>query len=619
MTEKDMTNESHETQQVHDASGNELVVNKDKKNKLTNVHIRHFGYVRALGLTLVLLYHFYPKIIPGGFIGVDIFFVFSGYLITALALEEVRVNHRFVLKQFAERRFFRIFPTVFFAMLLVLPLTILGNDDLRYNLVNQVFAGLGFISNLYEANTGISYANHFAPHLFVHLWSLALEVQFYLVWGIIIFILSKYIKKGLSGFVFLISVCLFMISSLSMFIGSIFTTTYSGLYYSPIFHVFPFFLGAILASLAGISSTKLIRNLSQKWSLKRLKLSSIIASGLLIVLGLVLQFDSKLTYLFGFTITTVIVLSLILFLRLIHEKTASEEPRLIKYIADVSYGVYIFHWAFLIIFLNLKIPHGMAVLLTVFCSFAFATLLFYGVDPIIKGKRKIPKQLRYPSLGIMLVLAVFSVVALIKTSEQTTLAKTLWVGSNQQATQQLTLNKKAIETGTAGADTLVIGDSVTMGTTVAFGDAPKIQTAIPNAYVDAAGDRTISEAWTDSLKPDLKMLPDNATIVFALGTNSVDSEQDINHLNDMIKMYSPKHKIVLVTPANWGSGGPFNSDKVADYELTLTDKKNVKIADWRGLSKGHPGWFDVDGIHIADRPEGRSAWINLVKMALDAK
>ena len=151
--------------------------------KKSNVHVCHFGDIRSVGLALVLVYHFFAKALPGGFIGVDIFFVFSGYLITALALEEYRLTQTFNLKTFAERRFFRIFPTVAFAILIVLPLTLLGNDDLRYNLSNQVFAGLGFISNLYEASTGISYATNFAPHLFVHLWSLALEVQFYLVWG----------------------------------------------------------------------------------------------------------------------------------------------------------------------------------------------------------------------------------------------------------------------------------------------------------------------------------------------------------------------------------------------------------------------------------------------------
>lgn len=598
--------------------------------KTSNVHIRHFGYVRTLGLALVLLYHFYPKSLPGGFIGVDIFFVFSGYLITALALEEHRLNQAFNLKKFAERRFFRIFPTIAFAVLIVLPLTILGNADLRYNLANQVFAGLGFVSNLYEASTGISYATNFAPHLLVHLWSLALEVQFYVVWGIIIFWLSKRFKKALSIFIFLLAFVLFIVSSLSMFIGSLMTTTYSGLYYSPISHVFPFFLGAILAALAGIKTTPLLRKLSGKFSIKQLITTSILSSVLLIIIAFILNFDSKFTYLFGFTIASILALALILCLRLLHDKTTTQEPFVIKYIADVSYGVYVFHWAFLVIFLNFKLPHVLAVLFTVIASFVFASIMFYGIDPMLKGRKSFLSEflsdkrftpvLGYVKVIIPTLLVILSIIALFKTSSQTTLAKTLWTGSNQQGIQQLTLAEHAIKTGTAGADTLIIGDSVTLGTTVAYDGAPQVQTIIPNAYVDAAGDRTISEAYQDNLKSDLKMLPDNATIVFALGTNSIDAKQDIGNIDALIKTYAEKHKIILVTPANWGAGGPFNSDKIADYELTLKGKyPNVKIADWRGLSQGHTDWFDVDGIHIADRVEGRKAWINLVKETMSEK
>lgn len=598
--------------------------------KTSNVHIRHFGYVRTLGLALVLLYHFYPKSLPGGFIGVDIFFVFSGYLITALALEEHRLNQAFNLKKFTERRFFRIFPTIVFAILIVLPLTLLGNADLRYKLANQVFAGLGFISNLYEASTGISYATNFAPHMFVHLWSLALEVQFYVVWGILIFWLSKRFKKELSIFIFLIAFVLFIVSSLSMFIGSLMTTTYSGLYYSPISHVFPFFLGAMLAALAGIKTTLLLRKLSNKFSNKQLISTSIILSLLLIFLSLILKFDTKFTYLFGFTIASVIALSLILCLRLLHDKTTSQEPFVIKYIADVSYGVYVFHWAFLVIFLNLKLPHNLAVLLTLIASFALATLMFYGIDPILKGRKSFLSEflsdkrfasvLVYAKPIIPTLLVMLSIVALFKTSSQTTLSKTLWTGSNQQGIQQLRLAEHAIKTGTAGAGTLIIGDSMTMGTTIAYDGAPQVQSLIPSAYVDAAGDRTISEAYQENLQSDLKMLPEQATIVFALGTNSIDATQDIGNIDALIKTYTSKHKIILVTPANWGAGGPFNSDKIADYELSLEGKyPNVKIADWRGMSKGHTDWFDVDGIHIAYRIEGRKAWINLITDAIAKK
>lgn len=588
-------------------------IDTDKK-----IHIRHFGYVRALGLLLVLLYHFYPKIFTGGFIGVDIFFVFSGYLITALALEEYRKTRNFNVKKFTERRFFRIFPTIFFVMLVILPITLFGNSDLRYSLSSQVFSGLGFITNIYEASTGISYANNFAPHLFVHLWSLAIEVQFYIIWGIVISLLSKRLKKRMSILIFAVSASFFLISNIFMFIGGITTNVYSPLYYNSIAHSFPFFLGAMLASIAGIKSSPLILNLSEKYSIKYVKIASIVFSLLLMIFGLTFQFNSKFTYLFGFTFSSVITLLLILSLRLLHEKSDRHEPKVIKYIADVSYGVYVFHWPFLISFLNFKMNHDLAVFLTIVLSFSFATFMYFIIDPVLRGKRQFCITIRHVSFVGLSVLLVLSIIALFKTSNQTILAKDLWVGSNQQAIEQLKINEEALKTGKAGADTLIIGDSVTLGTTIKYEGALKVQDIIPTAFVDASGDRTISEAFSDKLEQDLKLLPENATIVFALGTNSVDVDKDIDNLNAFINNYSKTNKIVLVTPANWGSGGPFNSDKIADYELTLKNKnKNLKIADWRGLSKGHTDWFDVDGIHIGDRTDGRKAWINLVKKTID--
>lgn len=584
--------------------------------KTSSVHIRQFGYVRALGLALVLIYHFYPKILPGGFIGVDVFFVFSGYLITALALEEYRLNKSFSLAKFGERRFFRIFPTVAFAMLIILPLTLFGNADLRYNLTQQAFSGLGFVSNLYEASTGISYANSAAPHIFVHLWSLALEVQFYLVWGVIIYLLAKYVKSGVKGLVFLSSTVVFLISGLAMFIGAFGTTDYSQLYYSPISHVFPFFIGAMLASLGGINTAPMIKKLSRKWTTKQLIFFASLAAAVLLILGMTLQFGAKFTYLLGFGLAVFAAVALVLFLRLLHEKTEKEEPKAIKFIADVSYGVYIFHWPFLIIFLNLKVPHLLALLLTILLSFGLSAVMFYRIDPILKGKIKLSTNLNLVALALALFLVIPSVVAIAKNSNQTSLSETLWRGSNQQASQQLAFDEKALRTGTAGKDTLVIGDSVTVGVTLPIQGGQTIQEAIPTVYSDAEESRTI-EAAISRVKTDLTMLPADATIIFALGTNSVNPGVEIKLITQFIKDYSAEHKIVFVTPANWGAGGPFNSDAIADFELTLQGtNKNVKIADWRGLSKGHPDWFDVDGIHVADRLEGRTAWIDLVKRTL---
>ncbi|MDR0299280.1 MAG: acyltransferase [Streptococcaceae bacterium] len=596
----------------------DIKLNKES-NKKSN-QIRHFGYIRSLGLLLVLIYHFYPKILPGGFIGVDIFFTFSGYLITALIIAEVGKSHRFDLKRFAERRFFRIFPTVFFGILVTLPLSLLGSSDLRFQIKQQVLATLSFISNLYESSTGTSYENNFAPHMYVHLWSLAIEVQFYIAWALVLWFVIKFFGKYLRSKLFLLSSVIALTSMISMFGVAIGASRYSLIYYSPFLHIFPFFFGAALASLVGIDSNKFLRRVTKKYRLSEIRNLAVVSAVSLIILALFLHFDWKFTYLFGFSLASIFSLVLIFSLRVIHEMTVLEEPRVIKGISDISYGVYIFHWAFLVIFLNLRLPHSLSVFLTVILSFSLAAVMFYLIDPIVRGRKQIPRF--WESLIVLgtIVLMLPSGLAIIKSSDATSLSDSLWQGTVAQTSQNLYMAENLVATGQAGANILVIGDSVANGTRVAFENAPILEQTIPATYGDTAGDRKISSDLMSDLTNDLKNLPSNTSIVIALGTNSTEPDTDIQILKNVIKQYSVAHHIVLVTPANFSAGGPFNSDKIADWEVSIKGKyKNVSIADWRATASGHPEYYDADGVHISDRPAGRTVWLNLVKAALAGK
>ena len=109
-------------------------------------------------------------------------------------------------------------------------------------------------------------------HLFVHNWSLAVEVHYYILWGLAVWFLSKRVKSSgqLRGLVFLLSSAVFIIGFLSMFIGSFIVSSYSTLYFSSFTHVYPFFLGSILASLVGVrQTTTLVKRLNNTWDLKR--------------------------------------------------------------------------------------------------------------------------------------------------------------------------------------------------------------------------------------------------------------------------------------------------------------------------------------------------------------
>ena len=152
--------------------------------------------LRALAALLVTIFH--AKLLPGGFIGVDIFYVISGYLITGLILREIENTGKLDLQSFYQRRIKRLLPTSVFVLFVT---AIVGMFVLpaitRDALGRDLFAAATYISNYLFAWWENDYQNLDAtPSPFIHYWSLAVEEQFYVVWPIFILLLSRYGKRA---------------------------------------------------------------------------------------------------------------------------------------------------------------------------------------------------------------------------------------------------------------------------------------------------------------------------------------------------------------------------------------------------------------------------------------
>lgn len=153
--------------------------------------------LRALAALLVTIFH--ARLLPGGFIGVDIFYVISGFLITGLILREIESTGKLDLQSFYQRRIKRLLPTSVFVLfvtaivgMFVLP--VITRDALGRDL----FAAATYISNYLFAWWENDYQNLDAtPSPFIHYWSLAVEEQFYVVWPVFILFLSRYGKRAI--------------------------------------------------------------------------------------------------------------------------------------------------------------------------------------------------------------------------------------------------------------------------------------------------------------------------------------------------------------------------------------------------------------------------------------
>ena len=160
--------------------------------------------LRAIAVISVIFYHahitiFETKLFKGGFIGVDIFFIISGYLITAIILKELILSGSFSFKHFYERRIRRIIPVLLFVIFVCLPFAwiyLLPNSFIDFS--KSILYSLGFSSNFYFWQTGQQYATEsglLKP--FLHTWSLSVEEQYYIFFPIFLLITFKYFKKYL--------------------------------------------------------------------------------------------------------------------------------------------------------------------------------------------------------------------------------------------------------------------------------------------------------------------------------------------------------------------------------------------------------------------------------------
>lgn len=196
--------------------------------------------LRAIAVLSVLVFHAFPEWVSGGFIGVDVFFVISGYLISTIIFENI-AQQRFSFKEFYVRRINRIFPALFIVLLSAFIFgwfNLLADDFAQ--LGKHIAGGAGFISNLMLWNESGYFDKAAEVKPLLHLWSLGIEEQFYIFWPIFIFWMSRRPKRVLLAIV--IVACLSFILNISTIHAYPITT-----FYSPLSRFWELLLGSLLA------------------------------------------------------------------------------------------------------------------------------------------------------------------------------------------------------------------------------------------------------------------------------------------------------------------------------------------------------------------------------------
>ncbi|MEY3989216.1 MAG: hypothetical protein RI985_297 [Chloroflexota bacterium] len=204
--------------------------------------------LRAIAVLTVIIFHAFPDVLPGGFVGVDMFFVLSGYLITHIVISEVW-QERFSIVEFYQRRIRRIFPALIVMVLVVMVAFwfILFLDEYAL-LMQTIVASIGFVANIFY----YVQVDYFAPETFtqplVHLWSLGVEEQFYIFWPLLIVLMRGRRTALLAAFVAVV-IC--------SFVANVWLTTHdeAAAFYLPISRFWELAVGGIVAWMSAFIGT----------------------------------------------------------------------------------------------------------------------------------------------------------------------------------------------------------------------------------------------------------------------------------------------------------------------------------------------------------------------------
>lgn len=584
--------------------------------------------IRAIAIVGVLLYHADFDWFPGGFLGVDVFFVLSGFLITTLILEEYDRSGHVNFTRFYIRRAQRLLPALFFMLIVMGAVVAFAYRDAARAFGTDAVSALLYVTNWWYIIADQSYFEFIGrPALLKHLWSLAVEEQFYLIWPAVAFVLMRWGRRRLVRRVAIVAA---LASTAWMGILAI-TNDYpeyadpSRAYFGTDAHAMGLLIGAALATFwrPGRLPTQLAPRAKQ----------ALTAIGVLSIAGVIAFFAFVGWYtpwlyrggFLGLAILVALVIALATHPALPLGGWIGKQP--MRYLGQRSYGIYLWHWPiFMITRPNLDIPlDGIELfVLRIGLTLGIAELSYRVIEmPIRRGILKrwwsaFGSRVMVPAIVFIVAIAVGIGIMLFSTPRPSLaeglppdVATAIGVDKGGPlevlidapdpagATEPVIVEEEALVSQSNGPLS-ALGDSVLLGARNA------IRSTIPGAKVDAEVSR-MPGAFIGRIKK-LRARDKLADVVMLHpGTNGVLPE---SMMREMLDLLSETPRVVVVNaamPRTWRK--PNN----AVMRSVVADYPNAVLVDWYNISKDSPEYFTSDGIHLT--PSGATAFAEAVKQA----
>ena len=596
--------------------------------------------LRALAVLAVIIYHVDVNYLPGGFLGVDLFFVLSGYLISSLIIKEYRKTGSLNLYNFYIRRARRLLPAVYFMITVGLVVMVLFNEVLlRKSHLDAIF-GYIYSSNWWYIFHKLDYFDSFgAQSPFKHLWSLAIEEQFYMIFPLL-FLLVNRKKKSKDGTYklnknFLYVVLGLILVSLIAHILLFDINNISRIYFGTDTRAFSLLVGVVGAILYPME------RLHAKVTPQQNMIYSVVSLVSIATLITVMIYTSEyntLLYRGGFLLVAILGLIVIISSGKQHtlmSRLLSFKP--VVFIGKISYSLYLWHFPVLVLTTpvsEIGNPNIIFVILRVVLTFVLATASYVFVETpirklgfknyinvIFRKLKKRPRKSRKIYAGVVGLVSILFLMGIFGKSvpfistafvkEMEANKETQFVNNgnnkdnNQEKSSDSNKDNKDNKEDKKNSDkkyssVLVMGDSLT----VDIGE--KFQELYPGAVIDGKIGRQLYVA-VEEAKSYSKYNNENSAIIFQLGTNGPFTESQIEELVkefDKADIYFVNIKV----PRAW--------EKTVNTALKETQEKysNVKLIDWYSVANSTKDLFEPDRVHL--NQEGIAEMVTLIEKNL---
>ncbi|MDR3602293.1 MAG: acyltransferase family protein [Desulfosporosinus sp.] len=582
--------------------------------------------LRALAVLAVIAYHLNLKGASGGFLGVGLFFVLSGYLITDLLTVQWSVTGRIDLKDFWLRRARRLLPALFVMLTGVVVWVMLFAPARLTSLGEDVLAALFYVSNWWLIFHQVSYFSSFGPPSPLgHLWSLAVEEQFYLVWPVLLWFGLRYIPRRGRLVVLILAGVLASVMAMALIYQP--GTDPSRVYYGTDTRAFALLIGAALALVW--PSRKLSGALSFR---ARLALDLVGGAALLIVLMMIWQTNEYELFLYRgglllFSLAAAIVVAVLAHPASRFGKFFGQQP--LRWLGVRSYGIYLWHYPVIALTSPVVNTGGLDIMLALqqlAASITLAALSWYFIEkPIRNGawkrwrgqiynldqRRKVMSVRGWVTvvgLRVILGISCLTIVGIIFINDTHANVPALGSGgANPTSLARPGSNIPGVSQGSkTESDTtpLEIGKGVTViGDSVMVGVEPDLKKLLPGIVVSAEIGRQMYQAQNavDQLKAQGDL---GDRVVIELGTNGPFTEEQLRAL---LSSLGQVQQIVLVNtrvPRPWEDVVNQTLAKVA------VSYPHTTLVNWYQASSSHNAYFYQDGVHLT--PTGIQAFASLV-------